>query len=227
MTTPETASHRLADKDFMGMTATCAVCGPVKMRTRGKGRPACANKLAARRAAWAARHPEKALRNRRGKSAHHLTSFDASTRTGECPVCGTVGVVPKGRGWMCLVRAEELWSHQQDVPQQRCPECRKNFLCADGTCPSCSDRARLDWAYALRLASAEADLREDFDSFTGEPLGTVVNPERYDILSTEGDTVANPGLKTIGAGVPRGLNPETYIKKWWAENAHLVEGGTA
>src|SRR4249919_24253 len=150
MTTQEIVSHRLADKDFVAMTATCSVCGPVKMRTRGKGRPVCAVRTSERRAAWAARNPDKARRNRRGRSAHHLTSFDASTMTGECPVCGTVGVVAKGRGYMCRVRAQELWTIQQEVPQTRCAECRKNFVRADGTCPSCTDRKGLDWAYALR-----------------------------------------------------------------------------
>jgi hypothetical protein len=125
---------------------------------------------------------------------------------------------------MCRVRAQELWTIQQEVPQTRCAECRKNFVRADGTCPSCTDREKLDWAYALRVGHDKAEVRDEVNQWHGGGLDLVVDPLRYDIDSTLGDRPANPALKVLGEGVPRGASRDAFIRKWWAENGHLVEG---
>lgn len=206
------------------MTAVCSACGPVPLRSRGKGRFACGKKLAAKHARWVKENPQRARQNRKSRSAHRLTSFDASTHTGQCPVCGTVGVVPKGRGYMCRTRAEELWTIQQDAPQQRCPDCLKNYLSADGSCRYCSDREGLDWAYALRMQQHKGDEMQRVHDTLEPSLGFVIDPQKYDTRSVAGDQVANPALKTIGGGVtPPGMRPQRFIDKWWADNGHLVE----
>lgn len=206
------------------MTAVCEIDGLVKMRTHGKGRTACAVKLADKKARWAARNPEKARANRKSRSPHRLTKFDQSTMTGECPVCGTVGVVPKGRGFMCRTRAEQLWKVQQEAPQERCSECRKNYLRADGKCPYCSDREHLDWSVGIRAEQDAADLMQMVQDRRGDGMGLLVRAKTDNPSSVEGEYVSNPSLKTIGAGVPAGRRPEGFIRDWWAENAHLVEG---
>lgn len=221
----EVISHRLSEKNFVKMTAVCSACGPVAMRSRGKGRMACGKKVAERHARWAASNPQKARQNRKSRSLHKLVSFDPSTHTGICPVCGPVGVVPKGRGFMCRTRAEELWSIQQSAPQERCPECRRSFLSADGTCKYCTDRMHLDWAYALAdMERKRAELRQT-KAWTGEDLDFIVDPQYHDPTSVNNEHPANPALKTIGAGVPNGMRPQKFIDKWWADNAHLVEEG--
>lgn len=219
----EPISHRLSEKNFSTMTATCSVCGPVPMRSRGKGRMACGKKIAEKHARWARGNPQKASRNRNTRSAHKLASFDASTHTGLCPVCGPVGVIPKGRGWMCETRAKELWSIQQSAPQERCRVCRRAYLSADGTCRYCTDREHQDWAFALADMERKREEMAQVRVWTGEHLDFVIDPHRHDLLSVEGEHVANPELKTIGAGVPKGTRPQKFIDQWWAENAHLVE----
>lgn len=42
--------HRLSGRDLETMTAVCAVCGPVRVASRGRGRWVCANRKAEREA---------------------------------------------------------------------------------------------------------------------------------------------------------------------------------
>ena len=187
-------SHSLSDRDTAAMTATCAVCGPVRLKTRGRGRFVCGVRAAERHAEWAARNPEKARRNRRGRSAHHLTSFDESTLTGECPVCGIVGVVPKGRGFMCRTRAEEIWTQQQSSPQQRCGVCRRVWLSADGTCAYCSDREAHDWSLGLKTDQDLADLKQLAHDWAEDikPLETIVDEKTHSAYAMPRSESAEP-----------------------------------
>jgi hypothetical protein len=219
----ERLGHRLTDKDPTGGTAVCAVCGPVKMRSRGRGRQACANNLAARRRRWEERNPEKSQASRRWQSPHKLTAVDPSTRQGECPVCGPVTAVPKGRGWMCETRAKELWANQQEAPQSRCPKCTRAWLVADGSCPRCADGLNL--SAELRKAQFNADEKHWVLDACDSNLDLVFDEAKYNPLSVLGEQVENPALKTLGAGVPEGRRAEQFIRDWWRKNRGVVEEG--
>lgn len=218
--------HRLTEKDVENRTAVCSVDGKVTIRSRGKDRWVCGVNAAARRRRWAERHPEKARTNRAVRSAHRLTSFDEATMTGECPLCGTVGAVVKGRrrkdgrpGVMCANRARELYPNAPaETPQEFCRICYRAYLSADGACPRCDDREQTDWAYALRAA-------EYRDAQDAAVLSMVVDEEELDGMGSRVDLTDDPaelprfdnrvrGWRTIGAGSPNA---------WWAANAHLVE----
>ena len=227
----ENASHRLSQVDKEKRTAICSACGPVDIRSKGTGRFVCAVRKRERRAGYAERHPDKVQADRRRRSSHRLVSSDPSTMTGVCPVCGPVGVVIKGRakkdgspGVMCGKRAEELWPGASDeAPQPMCSTCSRAYLDADGTCRYCGDREQNEVGYGLKLMQArqrEAEFIEDW--YAGE-LTHLFNPGEVPTTSIEGDTVSNPSLKVIGAGViPPGTNPQKFIQSWLRDNAHLL-----
>jgi hypothetical protein len=222
-------NHTLTEKNFETMTAVCSVDGPVNLRSRGSGRFCCSVKKSERHQRWAQRNPEKARANRRSRSAHRLTAFDQTTMTGECPLCGTVGVVVKGRrrgdgtpGVMCANRAKELWTNLDETPQERCSTCQRVYLNAHGGCSYCDDREATDLGYALKIMEERGreldEIKERFD----DELPFIVNPATYAAYSLDGDTVSNPAIKVIGAGVPAGTSPKRFIDQWWAANGHLV-----
>lgn len=215
------------------MTAECEVCGPVWLASKGRGRWACGRKEAARQARKQAAMPaeKQAARRAAPPSPHRLVQFNPSTRTGDCPVCGLVGIVPKGRGWMCEKRAGELWSRQQDEPQGRCGVCNA-WLAACGACRGCADQSDLDWgdmltpARSKRLSREGRRLSADFGSEAGmaesDAEGEAPYRGGYSVIHTEvwdsvtGEMVesapdawamddyesAVPGWKTIGSGRP-------------------------
>lgn len=115
--------HSLSDRDPVARTATCAVCGPVETRPAGAGW-VCLNKKRANEAAWRERNPERVSAGRNKKSPHHLLTQDRETRTGTCPICGPVDIVPFGRGFACATRASELRSSVQEE-MERCLWCRR------------------------------------------------------------------------------------------------------
>lgn len=211
-------NHTLTEKNFETRSAVCSIDGPVSLRSRGRGRWECAVKKAEKKRAYLERHPEKARASRRSRSAHRLTSFDASTMTGECPLCGTVGAVVKGRrrkdgtpGVMCANRAKELWPAGLDeTPQDFCTTCRRAYLDAAGECPRCTDEAHADLNLGLAVMRQHGrEAMEADDWFDGELYVTTTDDE------TPRHENAVPGWKTLGAG---------SANRWWAENAHLVEG---
>lgn len=224
-------NHILTEKNTQTMTAVCAVDGPVAIRSKGAGRFQCAVKKRELRKAYVERHPDVIRRNRNtGRSAHHLTSFDAATMTGECPACGTVGVFVKGRrrkdgtpGVMCANRAKELWPNGlTEVSQERCSTCRRVYLDADGGCRYCDDRERNEVGYGLRVFEAERREAEwANEAFDGE-LPYIYNLAETDPRLLDGDTVSNPALVVIGGGVPAGMTKKKFVDTWWAQNGHLV-----
>lgn len=227
-------SHVLTEKNLETKTAICAIDGPVAIRSRGNGRFRCAVKKAELKRRYVERHPDAVRRGRGGRSAHRLTSFDESTMTGECPVCGTVGAVVKGRrrkdgtpGVMCANRAKELWPNGLDeTPQEWCLTCNRVYLDASGGCRYCDDPEQTDVGFGLR---ATEDLRKEAEwvaeAFDGE-LPHIYNLAESDPYSVDGDQVENPAIKVIGGGVPAGANPRTFVADWWAQNAHLVGVGS-
>lgn len=223
--------HSLTEKNLESMTAVCAIDGVVGIRSRGQGRFQCAVKKAEKRKAWADRHPDNARANRvSGRAAHRLASFDETTMTGECPVCGTVGVVVKGRrrkdgrpGVMCRNRAAELYPNLiEESSQDWCPTCRKTYLDASGGCAYCDDREQTDVGYGLKVMASRHAESEWVDEAYGGELPHIYSLAEHDPYGLDGDTVANPALKVIGAGVPAGTNPQKFIADWLRQNAHLL-----
>jgi len=213
-------SHFLTEKNLDTMTAVCAVDGPVNIRSKGTGRYLCAVKKAEKSRAYADRHPEKVRANRAIRSAHRLASFDESTMTGECPVCGTVGVVVKGRrrkdgrpGVMCANRAKELWpSAPAEEPQDFCTTCRRTYLTAGGVCLRCADESHTDLNHALAAQRSRAADHLLAASLSDGEIPMLVDPsdDQNEMPRSESAVF---GWKTIGSGDPN---------KWWAENAHLI-----
>lgn len=213
-------AHILTEKNLETKTAVCAVDGPVAIRSKGLGRFQCAVKKSEKRRAWADRNPDVARASRATRSAHRLTTFDASTMTGECPVCGTVGAVVKGRrrkdgtpGAMCANRANELWpTAGPETPQEFCGVCRRAYLTADGVCLRCSDDDQVNLNLGLAVIATQRREALEIEDLVEDGL-TVITP-----LDTPAEMPriesAVHGWKTLGSGDPH---------RWWAENAHLIE----
>lgn len=224
------ARHKLSNKDLEAMTATCSVDGPVKL-TRAGSSVRCSVAAANAHQRWVRLNPDKAKANRATRSAHRLTSFDETTSTGECPVCGTVGVTPKGRGWMCSNRAYELWRRQQDVPQARCGRCSKVWLRADGSCPACDNEDQLVLSRSIR---ASRDLRAVIaqagkwgrieDEGYSRLIDTVNHTPAVE-YAMEPFESAEPGWRTLGGGTPAGVPSRRFVERWWQQYGHLVEEG--
>lgn len=82
--------HRLSDLDLEAGTATCAHCGPVKVRQHGKGIPRCCNTPAR----GSKGTPQTTLeRNRRWRLANPNRNAPYRVHLGElCESCGFVPV---------------------------------------------------------------------------------------------------------------------------------------
>jgi len=123
---------------------------------------------------------------------------------------------------MCANRAKELWQNLDETPQERCSTCRRVYLDHNGDCSYCADREGTDLGYALKVAHDNAVLSTAIEELLDGELPLVVNPKSYSTQSVDGDTVSNPAIKVIGAGVPTGTSPKKFIDQWWAANGHLV-----
>lgn len=186
-------THRLADKDRDARTATCSVCGPVKILPAGRGW-VCATKKRAQKAEWAAANPERVAASRARPGAHRLTyiALDArgsQTKLADCSICGAVVAVPWGRGWICKTRAEELRKIHQNAPAQRCRDCKNwQTTLTEGRCPAC-----------LLLSTPHRSL----DSmYRPEPqwattVDLLIRRNQSD-PPDDGRDRTNPGLKVIG-----------------------------
>lgn len=224
------ANHTLTEKNLETLTAVCAIDGPVKLRSRGAGRYCCSVKKSERHQQWAQRNPDRARQNRRTRSLHRITGLDENTMTGDCPVCGLVGVVIKGRrrkdgspGVMCANRAKELFgSARHDEVQERCSTCQRAYLNADSSCLYCSDRSQSEVGYGLKEMEALQKEAQRVQDWTEGELTYIYDLGEHSPYSLEGDTVANPALKVIGAGVPDGMSTKKFIEQWMRDNAHRL-----
>lgn len=156
---------------------------------------------------WAKKNPDRVYANRHTVSEHHLTQFDAKAMIGECPICGSVPIVPWGRGYACAVRAKELRSVQEESIQRRCWKClawssEYNPVDEDGVCQRCTDDlqpgntlrgmyGRAHTTESLRQAAFYFECEE-----AGMHIGYPENPYYVD------DFEVVPGWKTIGSPLP-------------------------
>ena len=94
--------------------------------------------------------------------------------------------------------------------------CRRAYLTSGGECLRCSDDDQVNLNLGLAVIAEQARdtlLVADWD----EDGLSVITPldDPSEMARTES---AVPGWKTLGAG---------SASRWWAENAHLVEGARA
>lgn len=187
-------THRLSDRDTEARTATCSVCGPVKIQRAGNGWT-CGNRANAQSRKQKRANPQ---RDRTSKTEHVLEWQNAETRTGLCRVDGAVTIVPYGRGYACEERAKELGRvNHQDAPQGWCRDCGAEmedgpriWLLSDGTCPRCSTGQDLG-AELRELESAMRAAAGLGDGFHIAPQGDPYAMPAYES--------AVPGWHTIGS----------------------------
>jgi hypothetical protein len=188
-------THRLTDRDLETRTATCAICGPVKIQRSGNGW-ACGNRANAQSRKQKRANPQ---RDRTSKTEHVLEWQSTELLSGLCRECGPVDIVPWGRGYACGARAKELGRvNHQDAPQTWCRDCwaemagdpdrYRVWLLADGTCPRCSSGQ--DLGTELRA------LEDGRQALVGlEPGFHLVSTDPYSMPDYES---AVPGWHTIG-----------------------------
>lgn len=180
-------THRLDDKDRDARTATCSVCGPVKILPAGRGW-VCANKKRAQKAQWAAANPEKVAASRARPGAHRLMVSDGTL--GQCLLCGEVPVVPWGRGYACKVRADQLRQKHQDSPALRCRDCKGwNTELSEGRCTAC----RL-----LHTPHRSLDLMPRTEPQWDHTVDLLIRRHLSEPRD-DGRDRTNPGLKVIGS----------------------------
>lgn len=237
--------HRLSGRDLETMTAVCAVCGPVRVASRGRGRWVCANRKAEREASRSPRRRQAGGR----RSRHRLGVVEAGVAT--CATCGPVRAVPYGTGFACEntpgVRAGAA---RQGEPAATCPAhtvpadrevthpdgsvtvVRKwiQYLRRDGSCARCLLDSGVPFeqvfpgkARSARMAAEEAAW---LNSVFGLDDEVDTQPAyRGGYLTTDGLDPATPeydsrvyGWRTLGEG---------SASDWWRKNGHLVNGGAA
>lgn len=190
-------THHLTDKDVEKRTAVCSIDGPVKIRKAGNGWTCAVRANAAGRESKR-RNP---ARSRTSDSPHRLTWKDPETRTGLCPECGAVEIVPWGTGWHCKPHAEELGHvNHQDAPQGYCRDCSSDsgqFVMFDhtGACPRCSKSLNASIAEIHHYAAEKDDF---YRWFVGIDEGA--EPDEAFIFSGWTDPYEMPEHETAVAG---------------------------
>lgn len=201
--------HSLSEKDPTTRRAVCSVCGPVDMRSAGKGGRywQCANKKSESHAQWAKANPEKAAANRATSSDHRLTQRDEEKMRGVCDICGPVDLAHYGKGLACGVRDAELRGTSQ-AKIERCIECgypsRRDNPVVDGRC---TFHPR-NWQTAALGSGAKRSVDEfqhvALEGLKNETWGLV--PHQYVTPSSES---AVPRWRVLGESVPK-----DEAKKW-------------
>lgn len=186
--------HHLSDKDPVARSATCSVCGPVRIGKAGRGW-ACSVKMKEHTRRWRAKNPNRD--HGRGKNPHALESRDVPARRAVCAKCGPVEIEPWARGWICSNRARQLGRVvKQETVQQHCLDCKAAdgvlVWLTDGACLRCAE-VHLD-AELAKLADDER-LMADLLEWAEAGLHLVGPSDPYAMPEYES---AVPGWKTLG-----------------------------
>ena len=186
--------HSLSERDTTARSATCSVCGPVRIQRAGTGW-VCAIKQKEHGRAWRARNPQR--NHGRGHNPHQLTARSALLRSATCSTCGPVEIQPWARGWICSTRAHELGRVvPQDAPQEHCRDCKA----ADGvlvwlTAGACSRCAEIDLGMEFAKLAADDRLVADMVDWAADGLHVASLGDPYAMPDYES---AVPGWKTLG-----------------------------
>jgi hypothetical protein len=100
---------------------------------------------------------------------HHLVEKDPSTMTGNCSVCGFVGIAKSGRGFMCGEKkkaAQKAWRAKN--PERSAADRRRrsdhelfahDYVANTATCMKCGPVAMTPWGRGNACAKRAAELR--------------------------------------------------------------------
>lgn len=218
--------HTLTDKDFVGRTALCSICGPVAIRKVGSGW-ICSVKKREASASWRARNPERQVLTKYSRSEHSLISFNPDIREGVCPLDGHVTIARHGRGWMCKVRMEELGWSEDESPVQKCTHCgfwstRENPV-SGGVCGTCLDPMaplkpsfRLSKRNRVDIIAAGLDTQE---SRTEDPTEVMARFEdiAYLVEQADADPYRSDGWDSVKPG-PRVIGPPIDKSSPWYQD---------